>query len=392
MRERSRWVFAVLVILTVGCDTAVPAPAVVVRDSAGVRIVESAGSTKHPAPLTIGEPTFSAGSMDGAAEYLLNRVVGAMHLSNGEILVGNGGTNELRFYDDSGRFLRSEGREGQGPGEYEYMRGLGRCRETGFVAFDLNWQINAYDAQGRFVERTVLRAPDGLSPYKTACDREGRLLILGWGAAARQLQIGFYESRDRLVLTSLSGDVATGFGEWLVSERVGTQNGSRPHPAGRATVIALHDGLAYVGSSERFEIELFDLEGTRRRIVRGPGAPPPVTDSVEAAYLALQLEAAAQDRAPSIRRELAAWDWPPTLPAYTAMLVDPHGIAWLRDFRLDADEPETWRLLHPDEGYLGDVTLAPGEALLEIDMDHVLVLQRDPLGVESVQKRPLTGH
>lgn len=43
----------------------------------------------------------------------------------------------------------------------------------------------------------------------------------------------------------------------------------------------------------------------------------------------------------------------------------------------------------PDEGYPGDVTLAHGQALLEIGAGHLLVLALDALGVESVQRLPL---
>jgi hypothetical protein len=386
-----RGILSLVAIGLSACETAVPAPPVVVRDSAGLRIVESMGPVRFAAPLSVGPPTFSVGSVEGAAPYLLSRVVGAMQLPNGDIVVGNGATNELRFYDASGDFIRSEGREGEGPGEYAYLRALGRCREAGFIAFDLNWQMNAYDEEGRFVERTTLRAPDGISPYNVACDPEGRILILGWGRAAMQgPQVGFYESRDRLVLTSATGEIDTEFGEWLVSERIGALTGSRPHPAGRATVLAIHDGTVYAGSGERFEIATYDLDGTPRGIARGAGAPLPVTDSVKQAYLELQLERAQPERQASIRREMAGWEWPTSLPAYTALRVDPHGIAWLRDFRLDPDEAETWRLLHPVEGYLGDVPLAAGASLLDVGADHLLVLRRDALGVESVQRLPLT--
>ena len=390
MRSAIAAVVVTLAIWGAACDTATPAPAVVVRDSAGVTILESTGATGFPAPMTVGEATFSVGLVEGEPEYLLHRVVGAMQLPNGEILVANGGSHELRFYDASGRFLRSEGREGEGPGEYRYMRALGRCREAGFVVFDLNWQMNAYDLQGRFIERSVLTAPDGISPYNVACDPQSRIVMLGWGQAMAQGPvIGFYQARDRLVLASTDGRIATDFGEWLVSERIGRATGSRPHPAGRATVFALHDRRVYVGSGERFEIGLYDLDGTLQSIVRRPAVSLATTSSVKSAHLELAVARAEPDRRPAVRDQVSSWEWPESLPAYTALIVDQEGVAWLRNFNIDSDAPEVWSLLDVHRGYAGDVTLAPGQTLLEPGADYLLVLQRDDLGVQSVLKLTL---
>jgi len=308
-----------------------------------------------------------------------------MELPNGEVLIANGGTNELRFYSAGGEFLRAEGREGQGPGEFEYLRALGRCRESGFVAFDLSWQLNAYDAEGRFIEKTILRAPSGVTPYNLACDLEGRFLILGWGREAQEgPRLGFYQSRDHLVLASAEGEIATDFGERLVSERIGTARGSRPHPAGRATLFALHNERVYVGSGERFEIEVRDLEGKLESLLRGPRIPLETTDLVKTAYLNEVLSSLPPDRGPAIREEVGAWEWPPSLPAYTRLLVDPLGVAWLKAFNISPEKPEQWSLVDPVRGYLGDITLGEGDELLEIGEDHVFLLHTDDLGVESV--------
>lgn len=385
---------AILLLATAACEAPASAPEVVVRDSAGVRIVETASAVRFPAPITIPDTqAVRIGAVAGDPEYLLSRVVGAMQLPNGEILIGNRGTNELRFYDPQGQFLRSEGREGEGPGEYEYLRALGRCRADGFVAFDLSWQINSYDAEGRFLDKTVLRAPDGRTPYNVACDPHGHFLILGWGRTATEEgpRIGFYETRARLLLTSREGELATDFGERLVSERIGSTGGSRPHPAGRATVFALHDDVVYVGSGETFEIELRDLDGELRSLLRGPSIPLETTDSVRAAYLERALSLASPERRPAVRRQVGEWDWPPRVPAYTALVVDPDGTAWLRAFRIDPEEPEVWSLLDPARGYMGDVTLRPGQTLLDVGRDYLLLLERDARDVESVVRVDLPG-
>jgi hypothetical protein len=364
-----------------------------VRDSAGVRIVESLSTARHPAPWTLGaEPVWSVGRLEGDPDYLLSRVVGAHQLPDGSILIANGGTSQVRFYDPSGVLVASRGREGQGPGEFAYLRALGTCRDDGFVAFDLNWEMNAYRADGTFVEKTVLRAPEGITPYNLACDPHGHVLLLGWGRnAAAGPVVGFHETRDRLVLVTREGAVETDFGERLVSERIGTTGGSGPHPAGRATQFALHDDRAFIGSGERFEVEVRALDGSLLALLRGPDIDLSVTDSIRSLYLENRLASAPAERHPVIRRQAEEMAWPEQIPAFVELRVDEEGVLWLRAYA-SPGSPETWSLLHPEAGYLGDLRLSARHRLLEAGSDYLLLLTRDDLDVERVVKLTLDRH
>ena len=377
--------------LVSGCDKPAETPSALVRDSAGIRIVETPLTNRIAAPVTIAEqPSVTIGQMEGEPQYLLSSVVGALQLPDDITVVANRGTNELRFYDKSGAWLKTEGREGQGPGEYEYLRALGRCRSEGFVGFDLSWQVNEYDAAGTFKNKSVVRPPDGVSPYNLACDEHGHFLILGWGRSGTSIPIGFHTTRDRLVLASSEGQITTDFGQRLVSERIGNERGSRPHPAGRATLFALHNDVAYIGSGERFELELYDLKGALQSLLRGPAIPLKMTDSLKSFYTDLAVARISPDRRPALRNEIASWQWPESMPAYTKLMVDDAGVAWLRAFQVDPRAAESWSLLDPQRGYLGDVTLTPGVTLLEAGTNHVLVLQRDSLDIERVLKFTMT--
>jgi len=378
---------AALAIGATACtESSAPPEMVAVRDSAGVRIVESLSGSRYAAPWVLGnEPGWTVGEQDGDSDYLLDRVVGAMRLPDGNILIANGGSNQLRFYDSSGRFVRAEGREGEGPGEFEYMRALGACRAGGFVAFDLNWQSNAYTVAGEFIEKTVFRAPEGVTPYNLSCDAHGHVVLLGWGRAAIEgPQIGFYQAYDRLLLVDKDGGVQGDYGQRLVSERIGTSGGSRPHPAGRATVFSLHADQLYVGSGERFEVEVRDLDNSLRSLLRGPTGDLRVTDAVRSDYLNASLRAAAEDRHPAIRSQVEGWEWPENLPAFVEMVVDSEGVLWLRAFSLDADAPKVWSLMDPETGYIGDIELPERHSLLAVGADYLLMLATDDLGVQRV--------
>ena len=381
-------------LLWVGTACSEPDPQasrVIVRDSSSVRILETTASARFAADRRVGAaPEWSVGEVEGDPDYLLSRVVGAIQLADGRIVVANGGTNDLRIYDTEGRLAQTIGREGQGPGEFQYLRDLKRCREAGFVAFDLDWQVSAFGADGSFLGRTVIPTPDGFTPYTLECDRAGRFALLGWGRnPSAPPQVGFHALHDRLLLVSLGEGTEADLGMWLVSERIGSPGGSRPHPAGRATVFALHEDKVYLGSGERFEVEVRDLSGRLEQLIRGPRIPLVVTDSLKSLTLEIMLRDADPARHPALRAAVAEWDWPERMPAYTALEVDPEGVVWTRGYSADPLEGETWSLFDPERGYLGDIRLEPGQSLLEAGPDYVLVLSRDELGVERVQRYSL---
>jgi len=97
-----------------------------VRDSAGVTIVESAMGRWSPGETwrLSADPVLTIGVADGPTDYTRYRLSGALRLATGEIVVANGGTNELRFCDTTGAFLRAVGGARHGAGEYEGLSGV----------------------------------------------------------------------------------------------------------------------------------------------------------------------------------------------------------------------------------------------------------------------------
>lgn len=373
-----------------GCDAPdeLANPRVTVRDSAEIQLVETA-SDRLPATWALDSvPSLSVGEIDGHPAYLFTRVAGAFQFPDGRLAIANGGTNEIRFYGTDGQHLLTVGRSGEGPGEYQYLRGIARCRADGFIAFDLNWQLNAYDLDGRFVDRSVLRTPTGPPPYELACDEHGHIAVIGWGEeASGNREVGYYSATDRLLWIDPDGAIRADLGEWLVSERLGTTGGSRPHPAGRGVKFVLWDELVWAGTGESFEISGRRLsDGRLVRVLRGPSELAPVTEGVRTSVLERRLADLPAERHASFRSDFAEWEWPATLPAFDALQVDSEGVLWARGFRADPDASEVWSLLDVEEGYLGDLTLEPRHVLLEAGADYVLVLVRDQFDVERVER------
>jgi hypothetical protein len=101
-------------------------------------IVESTGPTwqEGQAWTIASQPMLTIGSVEGTPEYELYRASSAARLSDGRIVVANGGTNELRFFDRSGRHIASVGRTGEGPGEFRDLQRVWTLTGDSLLAYD----------------------------------------------------------------------------------------------------------------------------------------------------------------------------------------------------------------------------------------------------------------
>ena len=89
-----------------------------VLDSAGITIVHNHVPqwSEGEAWSVSAEPRVSIGVLDGPAEYQLFDVVAAARQSDGDLVLVDGGTREVRLYDGDGVFLTKLGGRGSGPG------------------------------------------------------------------------------------------------------------------------------------------------------------------------------------------------------------------------------------------------------------------------------------
>ena len=104
-------------------------------------------------------PSVSIGLEDGAEAYLLSGVSNALRLSDGRIVVAACGSSDLRWYDSTGRHLRTVGREGSGPGEFRSLRRIFPAGGDSIAAVD---GLLGRGAGGSGLQyRVSLFAPDG---------------------------------------------------------------------------------------------------------------------------------------------------------------------------------------------------------------------------------------
>jgi len=369
-----------------GCEGGGGSPAVMVTDSAGIQIVESAAPAWRDAVgwTILPEPDVQIGVVEGDLPYEFQRVAGAIRLANGSIVIADGGTNEVRIFDAGGRHVRSVGRTGQGPGEYEYIRGLMSCGGDAIYAFDLNWQLKVYDTAGALQrEHTMLQPGVSRSPYALSCSSSGNFVMSGWGDM--MAQPGFYQATSPVYVLDGSGGVLSELGEFISSERIASERGSRPHPFGRAVSFAMNDDEVYVGTGEAMQLLVYGLDGELRRIVRGPSPDLAIRSEHVAAYRESVMRNVREAQRAATERELRDMPMPERFPAFTETRMARDGHVWLRRFVPPGGAGAPWSVFAADGAYLGDVEMPEGLRVTEIGGDYVLGVHRDDMDVERVR-------
>jgi len=112
-------------------------------------------------PLTrlAADPSLQIGVVEGDHNYELFRVTGAVWLSDGRVVVVNGGTAELRYYDAEGGFLRRVGGKGKGPGEFTALSRVFRAASDTVFGYDAWYldRLSVFDERGDFVRNIAGR-------------------------------------------------------------------------------------------------------------------------------------------------------------------------------------------------------------------------------------------
>jgi hypothetical protein len=129
-------------------------------------VVRAAPQPVHPGVATLVEE-LSIGVADGTEEYILGEIGDVALGRDGSLYVYDGQVPIVRHYDANGKFLRSIGRRGSGPGEYRSVSGIATTPDGRLLVWDTgNWRVNVYAASGDFVTQWL--TPSGMSGGGTA--------------------------------------------------------------------------------------------------------------------------------------------------------------------------------------------------------------------------------
>ena len=374
------------------CSGDGPGSATAVRDSAGVEIVENGGAplwTPATAWTVADTPSVSIGGDESDSTAIFSLVRNATMLADGRIVVANYGSRELRFYDANGRFLKSVGRHGDGPGEFDWLGKALRTDGDSLILWDPNnARLSVFDSGGRFVRSVPLRSGQGVSfpePFGRASD--GSLIAR---ISARSSTVGAIRSPAYFVrygpdLLPIDTIAERAGGERFIQPCGNGMCGYDP-PFARSTSAAFRGDRLHVGTADRYEIDVIGLDGRVLRSIR-VARPPREISSAEVARQRETFIGGARNA--ERRRELeevyAMMTVPGTMPAYRDLRVDRTGNLWVEEYRTTDDEAPRWTVFDSTGRLLGSIATPRALRLDEINDDHLLGVFRDSLDVEHVR-------
>ena len=399
---------AVAVVAGCGSETQT-AERYTVRDSVGVRIVESTGPAWEPGEgWTVGEePALHIGVVEGAEEYQFTAIAGrAQHggtwqQENGAIVAADFGSRQIRRYDSDGTFLNSWGRRGDGPGEFRSL-GIFPYRGDTIVAVDVG-RYTFYDAEGNLGRILGLNLremdPTGELPFPIASTgfmlafEDGMFLAVRFPTPIRIS--GQCQSSDRIFFRfTADGQFADTIGVYPAPDFCAPERDSPllSLPFAQEFVFTAGGGSVYVGSVVGFEIRRTSLIDGGQSVIRASHVDLRTTEAYRGGYRDNALELArinSRDLA-SVRRALLEVQYPETVPAFSQLLVDLEGYLWVRHYKHRWSEgPETWSVFAPEGYLLGTVDTPERLQVRQIGGDFILGIWTDELDVRHVRKYDL---
>jgi len=356
----------------------------------GVPVAVTSDVPKYPGELFAFEEEVRLHQDEANPESLLNRAFTFVRGDDGRYYVPDMGDCRIVVFDETGEYVQSIGRKGEGPGEFRSLIQI-TVRNGLIMAYDHQLNRSAvFATDGEFLEQhrlPVTNSPDifhivqGIFPLAGDC-----LLIYGteYDMSDRENQ----PMCDHITVLSAAGDTLSRMqGEWWSlgkQVRVGTRGSAATHYYGpRSSLQYYEDSGIFAYNTAEPEMKWYDLEGNLQRIIRMDTEPEPVSDAERRGIerLLQQQVEESDDEWRAVREEARRQTVIPEYKSYwSSVSVDDAGYVWIHR-HTDYSQPDPYEyatprmLLSPEGEYLGEMT--PPEGVASVCRGHMLVRRED---------------
>lgn len=374
----------------------------VVRDSAGIQIVENRGSPTWAdgegwtlsEVLRIGEP-------EGDAEYTFGRIGGVAVLSDLRIVVSDATTQQLRFFSLAGVHERTVGGRGSGPGEYRALGSIAvTAGDTLLIPDRLNLRLNRVAPDGRWLESFRVDAEQWPGLWRQT--PSGRLASTV--SVASYVLVGEEPTLTPIVSRTAKGLISDTLG-WLPPAGFYSVSGGaqqfRYYP-GEPSFCLPWDGGLVTAHGDDYEFMRYDAAGELVQVVRLLRENQPITDrDRELLFARVEAVLKARNQPPERFARRKSWtSFTDTYPAFRRFACGPSGTIWVQQVRpwtaltpeeLDVasiagtpPDSRDWDVFDAGGRYLGVVTMPARFQLWLFRGDVIYGVGRDELDVEYV--------
>jgi hypothetical protein len=319
------------------------------------------------------EPELEIGADPDLAEPLF-QIVDVRRLAGDTVVVADG-LQRVVVFDESGSHVRTIGRRGSGPAEFQSIDWIDvRTPDSLFVYDGGLARVSVFSLRGELAH-TVAPA---LKPGET-----GALPVLHG-----RFPDGTYLSSVRRLAESPAGN--TGIVRPTGVLRIAGSDGSARDSVGvvafdevailqgvvarldflRRTTVRVAPPGFYIATGDDYRVDAYRRDGILETTLVTDHLPAAITES----YIA-------SSRLPAVQ----GFEFPPVFPAVRTFLLDDLGYIWVEEYVTDEGVMRRWGVFSPDARCIGDVLITPEFRPLHIQSDRVTGVWTDSLGIETIR-------
>jgi len=339
---------------------------------------------------------------EGDPRYEFHRITDIAALSDRSIVVADAGS-QIRLYDENGRFVRSFGGPGEGPGEFIGTIGIAVRGDSILVheSFPGPARVHAFDAESGFLYTTLLRPEGESSGVAARAIISTSVLVVVPGRDFRVLtpppegtvvrdsvRLGLLRLDERQVVTWIGYVPESSFYSYSPSPGGRSRLGAGTYTLGPSLQLATSGGLTWVGDPATGMISLFDTTGA---VAAQAEHPLPARAYDEQALEQVRAEDLEQikDDAPewqtaSIEALYARELRPAAAPRFAKFTAGPDGEMWIECYSEIRTAAHCAVTLDRTGNYIGRTTIPEGFVLHAVDRDRLIGVQIDPNGIQQI--------
>ncbi|MCJ7486123.1 MAG: 6-bladed beta-propeller [Candidatus Aminicenantes bacterium] len=297
-----------------------------------VTVIKNPREPLYKIPVVELKEDLSIGGKDAQDDYALGDIRDVVVDDAGVIYVLDSENFHIKVFDPSGKFLRTIGRKGQGPGEFEIPLMMSLVKTRGELAVhQVTRRMSFFKTDGTFLRHHLFK---DLWAGRGVCDSTGRIYIM---------EVRRGDSGSRFVTEKLAedGTIEATLGDSPAS------SGDKFNPFRPVGwfMIDGSDNFVY-GYPETFEIQFFGASDAKvfKKIVRDY-EPVAVTAEERA-----EQEKSAQGRG-------IVFDFPKYHPAYRRFFLSDLGHILVATFEKAADGKIIHDIFDPEGRFIGRIPL-----------------------------------
>ena len=383
----SRIFLAGLLVVLTACDSGEPSAT---QAGTVARVMVPAPEDTVLWPVTPA-PLLRIGAEGGESGSQFHDIRGAIRLADGRMVVADGSTRELRFFDTGGDFLGSAGGRGGGPGEFESVDLLGRGAPDTLLVLDASLRrISLFLSDGTFLSSSNFAAdlPPLLTPLGQIGPRE--IVVRERPALRFPTTPGGHVARDSLAVLAvgLDGTARADFGrfpgpEMYLKAGPGANRGA-PLAFGSETFFALASDRLFAWEGREAVMRSFSADGDLAGVFQMSRPSVPVRREDLDLLVEELADRYGRGRASEITPLYEEMPVPDHFPMIGRLTMDVPGRLWVQDYPRPGLERVRWTVLDTQGLVLARADLPRGLRVTEIGEDYVLGIQRDEDEVEYV--------